>query len=415
MTAAEIADDWLANHFDHLSPALGADLHGTLTRMRALGPVTWSKEHGGFWVVTGYEEVLRAAQDWETFSSAQGVNVPLSPVKVNAIPEVVDPPLHRQYKRLINAWFTPAVVSQYEDATRALVARLVDAFVDDGRCELMAAFAKPLPGLAFFEQVLHAPPDEVASLNELATIASSPSHPERPRAWAGMAAWIDAFVAVRRADGPVGDVVDAVLAAEIDGSPITDDDIRGVIQLLILGGLETTAGAIGQFLIRFCEDPSVVEQLRARPDRLGPAIEELLRLDPPFIAIARVATCDTELGGRAIKAGQQVLLSWASANRDEAEFACPHAFDLDRSPNRHLSFGAGPHRCAGSNLARMNLRIALEELLARLDGFALAVPAAEIHYHSVLNRSPVTVPITFRRRFRADVGGEPPSERGWEA
>jgi cytochrome P450 len=390
-----LSDEWLANHFDHLSPALGAELHETLARMRAMGPVAWSEEHGGFWVVTGYEEVLAAAQDWETFSSAQGVNVPLSPVKVNAIPEVVDPPLHRQYKRLINAWFTPAVVSRYEGATRALVTRLIDGFADDGRCEFMEAFAKPLPGLAFFEQVLHAPPDEVASLNELATIASTPGHPERPQAWAGMATWIDSFVAARRAGGPLGDVVDSVLAAEIDGAPITDDDIRGVIQLLILGGLETTAGALGQFVIRFCEEPSVVEQLRARPERLGPAIEELLRLDPPFIAIARTATRDTELGGQAIRAGQQVLLSWAAANRDEAEFACPHQFQLDRSPNRHLSFGAGPHRCAGSNLARMNLRIALEELLARLDDLRLQ-DGADIHYHSVLNGSPVAVPITFR-------------------
>lgn len=397
MSTAELSDDWLANRFDHLSPALGADLHDALARLRALGPVTWSEEHGGFWVVSGHEEVLQAAQDWETFSSAQGVNVPLSPVKVNAIPEVVDPPLHREYKRLINAWFTPKVVAQHEDATRALVTRLIDAFVDDGRCDFMEAFAKPLPGLAFFDQVLHAPPDEVAGLNDLATIASTPGHPERPQAWAGMGAWIDAFVAARRTTGPVGDVVDAVLAAEIDGAPITDDDIRGVIQLLILGGLETTAGALGQFMIRFCEAPAVVDELRARPDRLGAAIEELLRLDPPFIAIARVATRDTELGGRAIRAGQQVLLSWASANRDEGEFTCPHEFQLDRSPNRHLSFGAGPHRCAGSNLARMNLRIALEELLARLDGFALAVPGEAIHFHSALNRAPVAVPITFRR------------------
>jgi cytochrome P450 len=415
VTATELTDDWLANRFDHLSPALGADLHAALARLRAMGPVTWSEEHGGFWVVTGYDEVLAAAQDWETFSSAQGVNVPLSPVKVNALPEVVDPPVHREYKRLINAWFTPKVVAQHEGATRALVTRLIDAFVADGRCEFMAAFATPLPGLAFFEQVLHAPPEEVAGLNALATVASTPGHPERPQAWAGMGAWIDAFVAARRLDGPVGDVVDAVLAAEIDGSPITDDDICGVIQLLILGGLETTAGALGQFMIRFCEDPSVVEQLRARPDRLGAAIEELLRLDPPFIAIARTATRDTELGGCRIRAGQQVLLSWASANRDDGEFDCPHRFDLDRSPNRHLSFGAGPHRCAGSNLARMNLRIALEELLGRLDGFALEPGSESIHFHSALNRAPVTVPITFRGQLSKPRARLLPPERGFEA
>jgi cytochrome P450 len=400
-TAAEpdeaLTDDWCAHHFDHLSPALGANLHETLARMRADQPVAWSEEHGGFWVVTGYEDVLRVAQDWETFSSAEGVNVPRSPVKVNAIPEVMDPPEHRQYKRLINAFFTPKVVARHEDATRALVTRLIDDFIEDGHCELMDAFAKPLPGLAFFEQVLHAPADQVAELNEMATIASTPGHPERPQAWAGMAGWIGELVATRRAASgdPLGDVVDAVIAAEIDGRPITDEAITGVIQLLILGGLETTAGALGQFVVRFCREPEIPARLRAEPDLLPTAIEELLRLDPPFIAIARTATRDTEIGGHRIEAGQQVLISFASANRDEGEFACPHAFDPDRSANRHLSFGAGPHRCAGSNLARMNLRIALEELLARVHDVRLAEGAEPIRYHSVLNRSPVAVPIEF--------------------
>ncbi|HEX5945615.1 MAG TPA: cytochrome P450 [Acidimicrobiales bacterium] len=382
--------------FDHLSPELAATLHETLADLREREPVAWSDEHGGFWVVTGYEDVLRVAQDWRTFSSAEGVNVPAPTTPVNAIPEVMDPPLHREFKRLINAWFTPKVVARYEDGTRALVARLIDGFVADGRCEFMDAFARPLPGLAFFDHVLHAPADDVGRLNDLATVASTPGHPQRAEAWQGMAAWITDLVAARRAAGPVGegDVVDAVLAAEIEGRPITDHEILGVIQLLILGGLETTAGALGQFMIRFCAEPAIPELLAERPDLLPSAVEELLRLDPPFIAIARVATCDTEIGGQAIAAGQRVLVYWASANRDEAEFACPHAFDLDRESNRHLSFGAGPHRCAGSNLARMNLRIALEELLRRLHDVRLA-EGARIEYHSVLNRSPHSVPITF--------------------
>jgi cytochrome P450 len=380
--------------FDHLSPQLAASLHETLAEMRAHQPVAWSDEHGGFWVVTRYEDVLRVAQDWRTFSSAHGVGVPAPTTPVNAIPEVMDPPRHREFKRLINAWFTPAVVSGYEDGTRALVTRLIDAFVAAGRCEFMDAFARPLPGLAFFEHVLHAPPGDVGRLNDLATAASTPGHPQRAEAWQGMAAWIGELVAGRRAEGPVGDVVDAVLAAEIEGQPITDHEILGVVQLLILGGLETTAGALGQIMIRFCAAPEIPQLLRDRPDLIPAAVEELLRLDPPFIAIARVATCDTEIGGQRIEAGQRVLVYWASANRDEDEFACPHAFDLDRRSNRHLAFGAGPHRCAGSNLARMNLRIALEELVARLHDVRLE-QGAEVVFHSVLNRSPHAVPITF--------------------
>ncbi len=393
--ACPFSDDWYAHHFDHVSPDLAQNLHETLATMRDRHPVAYSEEHGGFWVVTGYEDVLRVAQDWRTFSSAHGVSVPETKMVVKAIPEHLDPPLHREYKRLINAFFTPAVVADYEQPTRALVTRLIDEFVESGRCDFMADFARPFPGLAFFELVLDAPPDDVAEINEMATSASVPTNPDRGRAWQAMHAWITEFVEARRHQPPRGDVVDAVLAAEIEGRPITEDEINGVIQLLILGGLETTAGALGQFMIRFCHEPEIPALLRAHPERIPDASEELLRLEPPFIAIARTAMSDTQLGGHQIRAGDKVMIYWASANRDEGEFACPADFDLDRTSNRHLAFGAGPHRCAGSNLARLNLRVALEEVVARLDDLRLQEGAEPIPFHSVLNRAPLTVPITF--------------------
>jgi cytochrome P450 len=304
----------------------------------------------------------------------------------------MDPPRHREFKRLINAWFTPAVVAQEEDATRAVVTRLIDGFVEDGRCELMDAFARPFPGITFFEQVLHAPAADVPRLAELATWASTPGHPQRSEGWAGMTAWIEDLVDDRT---PRGDVVDAVLAAEIEGRPITRHEVVGVLQLLIFGGLETTAGALGEIVLRLCREPAIPERLRARPDLLPAAIEELLRLHPPFVAVARTATCPADLGGHRVEAGQRVLVSWASANRDEDEFDDPDAFDPERASNRHLAFGAGPHRCAGSNLARMNLRIALEELLARLPDLALDESAGPVQHHQVLNRSPNAVHVTF--------------------
>jgi cytochrome P450 len=390
-----VAEDWCARRFDYLAPELGADLPGVLARMREEHPVAWSEAHGGYWVVTRYEDVLAVAQDWATFSSAHGVSVPETTMAVTAIPEHIDPPSHREYKRLINAHFTPAVVHRYERPTRALVTQLIDRFVEAGSCELMEAFARPLPGLAFFDLVLGAPPDEVEPINAMATAASDPTDPDRAAAWAGMYQWITDFLERRRAAPPRGDVVDAVLVAEIEGRPITEDEIIGIIQLLILGGLETTAGALGQAVIRFAREPAIPEQLRRDPSLVPAAVEELLRLDPPFIAIARTAMRDTEIGGQSIRAGDKVMIYWAAANRDDAEFACPAAFDLERRSNRHLSFGAGPHRCAGSTLARMNLRVAIEQLTQRLRDLALAPGAEPIAFHSALNRAPLAVPITF--------------------
>jgi cytochrome P450 len=193
----------------------------------------------------------------------------------------------------------------------------------------------------------------------------------------------------------VGDVVDAVLNAEIEGRPITQIEIVGVLQLLLFGGLDTTAGALGQMMIRFCLEPEIPTLLRARPELIPDAVEELLRLDGSFLCIGRTAMRDTEIGGKAIKAGDKVLLSWASANRDEDEFPCPAAFDLERASNRHISFGGGPHRCAGSNLARMNLRIAVAEIVRRMDDIRLQDGAEQIDFHSAFSRAPVSVPLTF--------------------
>ena len=399
-----ITDDWIAHHFDLHAHELGQDLHPTLARARRLCPIAHSDEYGGYWVATRYEDVLAIAQDWETWSNELGITVPhMAPSDGSGgsgagrpliLPVGIDPPLQRTFKRLINRYFTPAAVAPWEDETRALVTRLIDGFADTGECEFMEAFARPFPGLAFFDLALHAPADDLDQVNAWATVASSTHLPESRDGIMQLAMWIAEFVKRRREEGPRGDVVDAVMAADIDGRPITEAEAIGTIHLLILGGLETTAGVLGMAMQRFCEHPEIPDLLRSRPELIPDAVEELLRLDGSFIAIGRTARHDTTLGGREVEAGERVIIYWASANRDEAEFTDPDDFDLTRAHNRHIAFGAGPHRCAGSNLARMNLRVALEELLRRLHDIRLQ-PGADIQFHSTFNRAPLSVPITF--------------------
>ncbi len=390
-----LPDDWCLHHFDHLSGELAATMPQTMARMRELCPVARSEEYGGFWVVTRYEDALSVAQNWEVFSSAHGLSISRAPTVVRNLPVEADPPEQRIFKRLINPFFTPAAVAEWEQPTRALVTRLIDAFIEDGACDFMAAFARPFPSLAFFELALNAPAGDLDRVAYLASKSSTPNDPEARECWLGLYHWIRDFVGQRRGQPPRGDVVDAVLAASIDGRPITEDEVIGTVQLLILGGLETTAGALGLMLGRFCAQPEIPALLRREPELIPNAVHELLRLDPPFVSVGRTAVRDAELGGRLIKAGDKVLIHWASANRDHGEFGHPDGFDLGRERNRHFSFGVGPHRCAGSNLARMNLRIALEELLRRLDEIRLA-DGADIRYHAGLTRSPVRLPITFR-------------------
>jgi len=398
----QITDDWVTRHFDHLSPVFARELHPTLARARSLCPVAHSDQHGGFWVLTKYEDVLRVAQDWETFSSELGITVPYQPPasSMKILPVAVDPPLQRTFKRLVNAHFTPAKVGPWEEPTRVLVNQLIDAFIERGECDFMTEFARPLPGLAFFNFALHAPTDELEQVNHWATLASLTHLEESRDGLMKLAGWIAKFIERRRADGPRGDVVDAVLDAEIDGRAITLQEAIGTIHLLILGGLETTAGVLGATMMRFCEHPEIPALLRARPDLIPQAVEELLRLDGSFICIGRTARHDTEINGHPVQAGERVLMYWASANRDEAEFTTPDAFDLERERNRHIAFGAGPHRCVGSNLARMNLRVAIGEVVRRLHDIKLQ-PGADIDFHSTFNRAPLSVPITFTPGERA--------------
>ncbi|MFI5047039.1 MAG: cytochrome P450 [Acidimicrobiia bacterium] len=401
------AVEWCEQHFDYLAPEVAQHLDEALSTMRSQCPVARSDAHDGYWIATRYDDVVRVAQDWQAFSSAHGVSVPENPSVAKAIPEHVDPPLHREYKRLINTYFTRQAVARYEHRTRELVTGLIDSFVERGRCDFMSEFARPFPGRAFFELVLNAPADEAARLNELSMKVSLPTSQDRAAASRAMQEWIVGFVAERRMRPSCGDVVDRVLGAEIEGRPITDDEIVAIIHLLILGGLDTTAGALGQFMIRFCREPEIPAVLRERPELVPSAVEELLRLDGPFIAIGRTAMQDVELGNRLIRAGDKVLIYWASADRDDVEFPNPNRFDLDRPANRHVAFGAGPHRCAGSHLARMNLCIAVRQLVERLRDVRLAIDAEPIRFHSALSRSPVSVPIIYSPgpRFGSEPAG----------
>jgi cytochrome P450 len=402
-----LTDDWCQHHFDHLSVELAQNLPDTMARVRQQCPVARSDQYDGFWVVSSYEEAVGVAQDWATYSSAHGLSVAKSTTVVRNLPVEVDPPAQRAYKRLINPYLTPTAVAQWEKPTRDLVTRLIDDFIDGaanggaangrGACEFMDAFARPLPSLAFFQLAINAPAEDLDRVAYLASKSSTPNDPAARECWLGLYQWIKEFIDRRRGEPPAGDVVDGVLNARIDGRPLTEDEIIGTIQLLILGGLETTASALGLMLVRFCAQPEIPALLRAHPERIPDAIQELLRLDPSFVSVARTAVRDAELGGQPVKKGDKVLIHWASANRDGAEFPDPDTFDIDRERNRHLSFGAGPHRCAGSNLARMNLRVALEELLSRLDDIRLA-DGADVRYHAGLTRSPLSVPITFSVR-----------------
>jgi cytochrome P450 len=402
-----IDPQWLSSHFDHLSAQVGSTLYESLDYLRNYCPVALSDAYDdGFYVVTRYEDVLAIAQDWQTWSSAEGFTIPyrgkpLMPI----LPEQADPPIQREYKKLVNYWFRPAMLTQNERPVRAMVHDLIDTFIEDGACEFMDAFARPMPGRTFFDLIMHASPEEVGTVGRDAELAAAPQHPEQLPAIGRITQWMGNFLESRRNGPPQDDVVNAILHAQIEGRPITEYEALGLVTLLFFGGLDTTAGVLGNVMIRFCQNPEIPQLLRAHPELVPQAVEEMLRLDGSFISIARTATRDTELNGVAIPKGKRVLISWASANRDERQFACPAEFDAHRTANPHIAFGAGVHRCVGSNIARMNLRIAITELTQRLVDIRLDQDPSTLEFFTSFNRVPKSVKITFRPGAKVGYGG----------
>lgn len=392
-------EDWYRHHFNHFSQALADHLAPTLAGMREHCPLTRSDEFNGFWIATQYRDIQRIAQDWETFSSARGVVVPHMPVEdleIPVIPELLDPPEHGPFKQLISQYLTPAAVAEHRLETRRLIDDTIDGFIDRGHCEFMQAFADPIPGRILFERYLNAPPEDLPELIRLASIASTPISEQGLAARDQILDWVRGFVDTRRQQGGRGDMVDGLLNATINDRPITHTEVLGIIQLLIFGGLDTTAGALGNIMVRFCRQPDIPTLLREQPQLIPAAVEELLRLDSPFVCIARTVTRDTEINGRQLRAGEQVLLSWQSANHDSDVFGDALDFDPHRANSKlHMAFGTGIHRCAGSHLARLNLCLSIEAIVNRLHDIRFDDGAEPISYHPGFSRAPRQVPIRF--------------------
>jgi cytochrome P450 len=385
----------LTTDFDHHDPGLHQDpaYWDRIDELRARYPIGYSTRYGGFWFLTSYAYVLRAFQD-RTFVSSSGVSIPTPPTP-RVAPIELDLPRQRVYRRDVNPYFTVEAVKTYEAGLRRLAYRLLDEIVVERQCDMARDYARKFPSMAFFEIVLHRPLDELTRVVPLThTITYDPDPQRKGEAMVAMMHYCEELFSQRQAAGPKGDMLDAVMALDCDEVPF-DDWLRltGFSQL-IQGGLGTSANLIGNIVRLLIDYPDI--EIRVRQDRslVDALIEEALRLHPPLNFIARSATVDTEVGDGLVRAGDRVLLVIAAANRDPDEFFSPRIPNLDRRQNRHLAFGAGIHRCIGSNLARLQVKVAIEALLDRVQG--LRIPdGATIEYYSDVQRGPASFPVEF--------------------
>jgi cytochrome P450 len=384
-------------HFDHHDPAQAQRLHELYREARHRCPVVRSEELGGFWLVTGYQDVRAVLSDPATYSSANGPLVPQAVIAPTP-PLDSDPPEQRHYRQFLNPLFSKShVLTTYQPVFEEVARGLVDEMVEAGRCEVVTDLALPFPAAVLARTLLDvADPELLGRIQRLvAAIAAN----EGFEPWIEIHGVTSDLLAKRRERG-VGDadLIDAVLSGSLDGQELTDEQRIGLVLTTLFGGLDTTVGAISTMIYRMVEDTSLEEQLRD-PGRLPAGLEELLRYDAPVTGFGRTVTRDTELGGHQLRAGDVVYVAFASANRDETTFECPDQIRLDRArdPQRpHLAFGFGVHRCIGRHFGRVQLEILFGELLRRVRNIRLE-ESAHVEWTTGHTPRPKSLPITFER------------------
>jgi cytochrome P450 len=387
--------------YDH-DPDMRADFHNAWKRLsggtRALRSDLRAAEGINVWYLFDYEDIHWAVQHPEVFSSVT--------IDHNAkigdhrwLPEEVDPPEHAKYRQLLNWQFAPGRMKALEPRMRELCGELIDRFVDKGSCDLIADFARLFPTTIFME-LLGLPVEQSNTFLDWAhTLMHTPHLDDPDFAVRGVASksirgYLAELVDLRRGE-PRDDIVTFLLSSTIDDAPIAEEELLDLLFMLYMAGLDTVAGMLGYTFKHLAEHAEHRKLIVARPEMIPTAIEELLRYYT-IITTSRVVANDIEYAGCPMRAADRVILPYASANRDAKEFPDAETFVIDRAPNRHIAFGAGPHRCAGSHLARLELRFALEEWHTRIPDYG--IPEGSAFQHEVWGVTTLTaLPLAWHR------------------
>jgi hypothetical protein len=363
----------VAENFDYTSPEVGEHLYEVYEHLRQRCPVAHSDAHGGAWIISSYRGVCDAADDFAVFSSAGGTTLPAVGNPVPALPPESDPPIHTAARASIMPYLTPGAVKDYEPYVREVVTSLIDDFVETGEADLVTQFAKPIPAYLVARLFGFSTEDAGRIFGWANAMAEGAGSGDMELVAEGATAYFGFLQGVldnERAQ-PTDGIVAAVLSAEVDGRRFTNDECLGILFTTTIGAIETTVNAISHGIKLLCDHPDVRRQLIENPALTAGAVEEILRLEAPAQMLARTVARDIEFGGHDMKVGDRVLLLWGSGNLDPDRFPDPERFDPGRTKNTHLSFGHGIHKCAGMHVARLEIRVAVEEILRRIPDYEL--------------------------------------------
>jgi cholest-4-en-3-one 26-monooxygenase len=365
--------------------------HDAFRTLRREAPVFRHPEPDGpgFWALTRHADIVAVSRDWQTFSSELGgtfideqTDESLAKLRLSIL--AMDPPRHHRFRRLVSRGFTPRMIAGLTDTIEKRAAAIVDDIVDAGECEFVEQVAMRLP-LEMICEMIGLPEDDWHRMFELSNklvgfddpdMRTSPEEGEA--AATEIFAYCDAVAADRRA-APRDDLMTALVEAEVEGERLDELELNLFFVTLVVAGNETTRNLISHAMQALVDHPGEAERLRRLPELWPTAVEEMLRWGSSIHNFRRTTTCDTEIRGQHIAAGDKVVMYYLSGNRDEDVFEDPYRFDVGRTPNDHLAFGGGGvHHCLGANLARAEIQAVMRQVVDRLDGFETAGPVARL-------------------------------------
>jgi len=389
--------------FDPLVSDTARDPHELYRDMRAQCPVAHSDRFGGFWAITKYRDVRRVLTESGTFITSVQNIVPKIAFTGRRPPLHLDPPEHTAYRTILNPLMSAARVAAVEPVVREYAAACLRPMLARGHGDFGTEFAGNFPVMSFarFLNVDNATMARVQAHFLDFNKAIKDDEPQGMRA-ASLALYdlTRELIADRQASprDPAVDPATALLQARPGGEPLPRELVVGTLRQVLLVGIVAPRFVLGSFAVHLARDTALQDQLRADPSLITAAVEELLRLYSPYRGFARTANRDVEIGGCPIGKDEPIAMVFTSANRDEEVFTDPDEFRFGR-PGRHIAFGLGPHACPGANWARMELRVALEELLAGTAGFELMGPVEMTRWPEF---GPESVPLRLHPRTAAD-------------
>ena len=341
-------------------------------------------------------DIRKVGQDWRTFSSAKGY-MPNRPEGLPLLmPEESDPPRHSAWRRMLNPFMSPNAVVNYEKQIRADANLLIDGFIKNGSCEFISEFGAKLPGWAFFKNILGVPIEDLDMLVNGVEQGTFAPLEERAAHFSVVFNYLGSYLEKRSKEPPRGDMVDAIAAGVTyeDGTESTWDDRVSTLVDMTFGGIATTTFVMAGGIHYLATHPEERQTLIDDLSRVEPAVEEFARVFPPVVALGRTCTRDVELGGRMLKEGDFVMLNYGAASRDPRVVDDPRTINIARESVLHSAFGVGPHRCIGSNLARIELKATFQEWLKRIPQFSVK-PGTEPTYQTGFLRSMRSMQLVF--------------------